>query len=145
MHKEGDPLPPKDELPPAGALIQPFLESAKTEGEYSFIYFGGKYSHGVLKRAKAGDYRVQSFYGGTEETYVATSEERASLREILDALSFTPVYARIDFLRGRDGGLKLIELEMLEPYLYLAHSEGEGADNKGAQKLVEVLIKRLKD
>ena len=58
-------------------------------------------------------------------------------------LDFTPLYARVDLLRGLDGGLKLIELEMLEPYLYLPHSQGEGADNLGAQNFVKALVKRL--
>ena len=49
----------------------------------------------------------------------------------------------MDLLRGRDGTLKLIELEMIEPYLYLAHAEGEGGENKGAQKLAAALATRL--
>jgi len=62
---------------------------------------------------------------------------------VLNALDFTPLYARVDLLRGRDGKLKLIELEMLEPYLYLAHAKGEAGENEGAQKLAEALEKRL--
>ena len=62
---------------------------------------------------------------------------------MLDALDYTPLYARIDLIRGLDGTLKLIELEMLEPYLYLAHSEGEAGDNKGAHMLAKALLKRL--
>ena len=143
LYKKGDPFPNKDDLPPEGAMIQAFLPSVVKEGEYSFLYFGGKFSHGLIKRPKSGDYRIQSLYGGTEETYEPSSQERASAREVLDALDFTPLYARVDLLRGRDGKLKLIELEMIEPYLYLAHAEGEGADNKGAQKLAKALAKKL--
>ena len=143
LYKKGDPFPSKDDLPPEGAMIQAFLPSVVKEGEYSFLYFGGKFSHGLIKRPKSGDYRIQSLYGGTEETYEPSSQERASAREVLDALDFTPLYARVDLLRGRDGKLKLIELEMIEPYLYLAHAEGEGADNKGAQKLAKALAKKL--
>jgi len=62
---------------------------------------------------------------------------------VLDALDFTPLYARIDLLRGLDGRLKLIELEMIEPYLYLSHAHGQGGDNEGAIKLAEALLKRL--
>ena len=62
---------------------------------------------------------------------------------VLDALDFTPLYARVDLLRGLDGQLKLIELEMIEPYLYLAHAEGEGGENKGAIRLAEALLKTL--
>ncbi len=143
LYKKGDPFPSKDDLPPEGAMIQAFLPSVTEEGEYSFLYFGGKFSHGLIKRPKAGDYRIQSLYGGTEETYQPSSQERASARTVLNALSFTPLYARVDLLRGRDGKLKLIELEMIEPYLYLAHAEGERGDNKGAQKLAEALKKKL--
>ena len=143
LYKKGDPFPSKDDLPPEGAMIQAFLPSVVKEGEYSFLYFGGQFSHGLIKRPKSGDYRIQSLYGGTEETYEPSSQERASAREVLDALDFTPLYARVDLLRGRDGKLKLIELEMIEPYLYLAHAEGEGADNKGAQKLAKALAKKL--
>jgi len=124
-------------------LLQAFLPSVVEEGEYSFLYFGGSFSHALIKRPKKGDYRIQSLYGGTEETYSPIKQERASARSVLNALSFTPLYARVDLLRGRDGKLKLIELEMLEPYLYLAHAEGEGGDNKGAQKLAAALEKRL--
>ena len=138
-----DPFPEKDLLPPEGAMVQAFLSSVQSEGEYSFLYFGGNFSHGVLKKPKSGDYRIQSLYGGTEEPYMPTSEERESARLILDALDFTPLYARVDLLRGDDGALRLIELELLEPYLYLPHAEGEGADNKGALKLAEALKKKF--
>lgn len=145
LYKKGEPFPGKDTLPPEGAMIQAFLPSVTEEGEYSFLYFGGKFSHGLIKRPKKGDYRIQSIYGGTEETYEPSTQERASARAVLNALDFTPLYARVDLLRGRDGKLKLIELEMIEPYLYLSHSKGEGGENKGAQKLAEALAKLLSE
>ncbi len=144
LYEKDAPFPSKDELPPKGALIQAFLPSVLEEGEYSFLYFGGNFSHGLVKRPKKGDYRIQSLYGGTEETYEPTPAERASARAVLNSLDFTPLYARVDLLRGLDGRLKLIELEMIEPYLYLSHAEGEDGENKGAQKLAEALAKKLK-
>lgn len=144
LYTKGEPFPAKDTLPPAEAMVQAFLPSVVEEGEYSFLYFGGQFSHGLIKRAKKGDYRIQSLYGGTEEIYAPTQAERNAARAVLDALDFTPLYARVDLLRGRDGKLKLIELEMIEPYLYLAYADGERGDNKGAQKLAAALAKRLK-
>lgn len=141
--KRGDPYPSKDQLPPAGTLIQPFLKSVVTEGEFSFLYFGGAFSHALLKRPKAGDYRVQSTYGGREQPYEPTNAERAQARAVFDMLDYTPLYARVDLLRADDGRLLLIELELIEPYLYLGFSEGSGADNKGAQRLAKVLAKKL--
>lgn len=144
LYTKGEPFPAKDTLPPNEAMVQAFLPSVIEEGEYSFLYFGGQFSHGLIKRAKKGDYRIQSLYGGTEHSYSPTQSERNAARAVLDALDFTPLYARVDLLRGLDGNLKLIELEMIEPYLYLEYAEGKGGDNKGAQKLAAALAKRLK-
>ncbi|NNE57360.1 MAG: hypothetical protein HKN36_04570 [Hellea sp.] len=143
LYAQGDPFPDHSELPPEGTMVQAFLRSVQDEGEYSFLYFGGEFSHAVLKKAKSGDYRIQSLYGGTEQTYTPTDEEKAAAKLILKQLDTIPLYARVDLLRGDDGALKLIELELLEPYLYLPHAEGEGGDNQGALKLAETLKKRL--
>jgi len=113
LYQQGEPFPNTDDLPPEGALIQAFLPSVKEEGEYSFLYFGGRFSHAARKTPKAGDYRIQSSYGGKEETYEPSTSDRASARAVLDTLDFVPLYARVDLLRGRDGQLKLIELELI--------------------------------
>jgi hypothetical protein len=46
-------------------LVQAFMPEIMEEGEWSFIFFSGQYSHALIKRAKAGDFRVQSDHGGT--------------------------------------------------------------------------------
>ena len=53
-------------LPPAAALIQPFLPAVTEEGELSLLYFGGRFSHALIKRPKAGDYRTQGQHGAVE-------------------------------------------------------------------------------
>ncbi|MEE9273382.1 MAG: hypothetical protein V3U57_08980 [Robiginitomaculum sp.] len=143
LYARGEPFPARSELPPKGALIQPFLDRVKDEGEYSFLYFGGQFSHALVKIPKKGDYRVQSMYGSSEKTYEPTQGEREQARAVLDVLTFTPLYARVDLLRGNQGQLLLIELEMIEPYLYLLHAKGSGGDNKGAQNLAKALAKKL--
>jgi hypothetical protein len=124
-------------------MIQPFLPSVKEEGEYSLLFFGNDYSHAVIKKPKSGDYRIQSLYGGTEQTYSPTKNEIEAAQKIINILPFEPLYARVDLLRGNDGHLKLIELEMIEPYLYLSHSEGIEENNMGAQKLASALKNKL--
>jgi len=143
LYKKGDPFPASDDLPPEGALIQAFLPSVQAEGEYSFLYFGGRFSHAVRKTPKSGEYRIQSSYGGLEETYAPSQAEKNNAQYILDALDFTPLYSRVDLLRGRDGSLKLIELELIEPYLYLPHASGEGGDNEGAQRFAAALKTKI--
>ncbi|MBD3729500.1 MAG: hypothetical protein IE933_07325 [Sphingomonadales bacterium] len=101
------------------AMIQPFVPSIESEGELSFILIDGEVSHALRKRAAAGDYRIQSVYGGCEEPYAPTSADLAQVAQVASALPFpTPLYARIDMVRGEDGGLLLMEAELIEPYLY---------------------------
>lgn len=130
--KRADPLPPAENLPPREAMIQPFLPSIAEEGEYSLIFFEGSFSHAVLKRPRSGDYRVQSVYGGVEQTHTATPDQIAVASDILAAareLCGEPgfLYARVDMARGLDGLLKLMELELIEPYLYPEQGPGMGA------------------
>lgn len=101
------------------AMLQPFLPSVVEEGEYSFLFIDGELSHALLKRPIAGDYRVQSLYGGTEVAITPSAADLAAAQSIMTALPFpTPLYARIDMVRGDDGALLLMEAELIEPYLY---------------------------
>jgi glutathione synthase/RimK-type ligase-like ATP-grasp enzyme len=143
LYSRGDPWPTADQLPPDGALIQPFLPSVTAEGEYSFLYFGGEFSHALLKTAKPGDYRIQSLYGGSEQAYTPTDDEKAVAKAVLTTLDNPPLYARVDLLRGLDGQLALIELEMIEPYLYLPHAAVIDGVNQGAVRLGRAIIARL--
>lgn len=138
-----DDFPTTDQLPPGEALIQPFLPSVVKEGEYSLLFFGGQFSHALIKRPKPGDYRIQSIYGGTESTYHPTAQEQDAAARILKLLPEPPLYARIDLLRGLDGQLKLIEVELIEPYLYLSDASGKAGQNQGAQSLALALKQRL--
>ena len=113
------------------------------EGEYSFLYFGGVFSHALIKTAKPGDYRIQSAFGGQETIYQPSAEELAGANDILATLDSPPLYARVDLLRGLDGDLALIELEMIEPYLYLPHAAVIDGVNQGALALGQALLARL--
>ncbi len=116
----------RDDLPdPAWQLgqpgmIQPFLPAIQSEGELSFIFVGGELSHALIKRAQAGDYRIQSLYGGREEAITPTPADRAAAEAVMAMLPFaqTPLYGRIDMVRMADGKLAVIEAELIEPYLY---------------------------
>ena len=59
----GEPVPA--EVHGSRMLVQPWLEAVVSEGEYSLIFFGGRFSHCVAKRPTAGDFRVQPDHGGT--------------------------------------------------------------------------------
>ncbi len=124
--KLGDPLPPVEELPLGACMIQPFLSAAVSEGEYSFLFFGGQFSHCALKRSAPGDYRVQSMYGGKEIIHEPSAAELAQAAAVLQAVEEPLLYARVDMMRGSHGELLLMELELIEPYLYPEQGAGLG-------------------
>ena len=101
------------------AIIQPFIPAIIEEGEHSLIFIAGTFSHGVTKRAAAGEYRIQSMFGGTEADFAASDSDIDQAAAILAAIPLpTPLYARIDMVRLPDGQLAVMEAEMIEPYLY---------------------------
>jgi glutathione synthase/RimK-type ligase-like ATP-grasp enzyme len=116
--ERGAPLPPPEEFPPADAMIQPFLPSIATAGERSLVFLGGELSHAVRKLPAAGDYRIQSSWGGSEAVHAPTAEEEVAARAALAALPRPPFQARVDLVSGPAGEPLLMELELIEPYLY---------------------------
>jgi glutathione synthase/RimK-type ligase-like ATP-grasp enzyme len=104
-------------------LAQPFIEEIKTDGEWSFIFFGGNYSHTVLKTAKPGDFRVQHFFGGTIHTPTPPAALLATAQTIVDKFAKDCLYARVDGV-ALNNELVLMELELIEPFLFLSTSEG---------------------
>jgi len=129
---KGAPLPAAEDLPPAACLIQPFLPAVAQEGEYSLLFFGGRFSHALNKRPKAGDYRVQSLYGAQEHVWTPSETELALARKVLGAAAEITgeadlLYARVDMVRGLDGQLAVMELEVIEPYLYPEQGPDMGA------------------
>lgn len=104
-----------------GVLVQPFLPEIVTGGELSLLFFDGVYSHAVCKRPKAGDYRVQFQFGGTNESVGVGEALVAQARVCVGHAPALPVYARVDGV-VKDGRFLLMELEVFEPLMFLSHS-----------------------
>jgi len=104
-------------------LIQPFINSIMEKGEVSFMVFGGKYSHAVLKKAKAGDFRVQDDHGGTVHNYQASVKEIEFVQNVMAKCKTVPVYGRVDVAWDNNNELALVELEIIEPELWFRESE----------------------
>lgn len=119
----GDPL---DGGPTGPAMIQPFLPAVQREGEISLFYFGGAYSHAILKRPGAGDFRVQPEHGAVLTAHAPAADELAAAEAILAAVEEPLLYARVDLLRLEDGAPALMELELVEPDLSIELDPGGG-------------------
>lgn len=130
-------------LPAGPTIIQPFLTSVQSEGEVTTVWFGEQFSHALRKVPKPGEYRVQSHYGGREEPFTASDAHIDIARAALKALPEPPLYARIDLLRGNDSAIKVSEVELVEPYFYLAMAPGDIDRNIGANLFARKLAERL--
>jgi glutathione synthase/RimK-type ligase-like ATP-grasp enzyme len=105
-------------------LVQPFVRDVTAGGEVSVMVFGGRVSHAVRKTAKTGDFRVQDEHGGTVHAHVTTSDEVTFAERAVAACALPPVYARVDLVRDAGGALALMELELIEPELFLRMAPG---------------------
>ena len=121
------PGAPLDGGPTGPAMIQPFLPAIAETGELSLLYFGGAFSHAISKRPQPGDFRVQPEYDGIIAAHDPAPDERAAAEAILAEVDEPLLYARVDLVRGLDGAPVLMELELVEPDLYLEYDPGGGA------------------
>lgn len=99
-------------------IIQPFLKEIEENGEWSFLFFGGKFSHSLLKKAKAGDFRVQATFGGTVHALSPSAAQLDQVVPYADQFAKNCLYARIDGTFVNDEFV-LMELELIEPFLFL--------------------------
>lgn len=107
-------------------LVQPFISAVRTSGEVSMTFFDNKYSHAVLKRPREGEFRVQAEHGGKEVAYTPPLDIIKTGEEILLKTGMPVLYARVDGV-VEDGRLLLMELELIEPDLFLGFQPGSEA------------------
>ena len=118
-------------------MVQPFLNSIIEEGEYSLFFFDGKFSHSVLKKPKENDFRVQEEHGGNIQPFKVSSELISIAENIIKKLSTIPLYGRVDLVKTKENEFALIELELIEPSLYL------NKDDQSPAKFVKAFEERI--
>ena len=115
-----DPFP--EEVRGWRMLVQPWLSEIVRTGEWSLLFFAGAFSHAVSNIPRAGEFRVQPEHGGI----IARCEPPPGAIEVAaTALAAGPArttYARVDLVVGNDGALQVIELELIEPALFMAEA-----------------------
>lgn len=111
---------------PAGAgpwLLQPLVESVRTEGETSVFVLGGQAVSQVRKVPAPDSILVHEHRGGRHVVVPVTAETTdlaiAAVEAACDLLERHLAYARVDMMRMSDGRLVVGELELVEPGLYL--------------------------
>jgi hypothetical protein len=104
-------------------MVQPFVEEVTTRGEWSLVFIEGCFSHAVLKRPRSGDFRVQRQHGGSAEAARPSPLLVVQAARALAAAPRSTLYARVDGCEVA-GVFQLMELELLEPCLFLEHDPG---------------------
>ena len=122
---------------PHPMMVQRFEPAILDEGEQSYIFIDGAFSHALTKHAAKDDYRIQSSYGGTERILQPSDTDLETAKTVMAMLDRVPLYARVDMLRAEDGGLMLMELELVEPFLYPLQGPDLG------KRVVAALLGRL--
>ncbi len=129
--------PKLDEMLRSGdVLVQPLVPEVRDPGEWSLVFFEGRFSHAVLKRPAAGDYRVQWEFGGSADASKPSRKLIADAERVLAAVPGDPLYARVDGV-ARDGRLALMELELIEPHLFF------GWERRAATRLAKAIRRAL--
>ncbi len=118
--RPSDPFP--EEVRGWRMLAQPWLGEIVRTGEWSLLFFDGAFSHAVSKVPRAGEFRVQPEHGGIIQR---CEPPEGAVEVAMAALAAAPAgttYARVDLVVGNDGALRVIELELIEPALFMAEA-----------------------
>ena len=135
------------------AMVQPYLADVDSKGETALVHVAGEFTHALRKRAVLRPDEVAPLrddaLGAAEAMYdpelVQASEASAAERAVAaDVLAFVterfgepPLYARVDLVPGPEGEPVLIELEVVEPCLYLHESPAT------AERLAEAIVAEI--
>jgi glutathione synthase/RimK-type ligase-like ATP-grasp enzyme len=118
-----------------GVMLQKYMNSIATEGEWSVMFFAGVFSHAVLKKPQPGDFRVQNDFGGTAKLADPPPHVLSGATRAVEAVAPT-LYARVDGVVD-EGRFRLMELELIEPALFLADHP------QASQRLADAIAKTL--
>lgn len=103
------------------AMVQPFQHGVEREGERALVYFGGEFSHAIVKGAVLSPVTgVRGEHSHPDvRRYEPTAAEHTLARAVLAAAPETPLYGRIDLVPDDAGQPVLMEAELIEPHLFL--------------------------
>lgn len=122
-------------------MLQPYLASVDAEGETAMVYLDGRLSHAIRKGPllAPGAGFVEGLFA-TEDIRPCEpgKDEGRIAKAAFNAIPGPPpLYARVDLVRDAAGDPVVLELELVEPSLFLEHGPG------AAERLVEGLMARI--
>lgn len=116
-------------------LLQPFLPDVQHTGEDTLVFLDGSFTHAVRKVPRPGDYRVQDDHGGTVHPLQPDPEQIELAERTMASCHPPPAYGRVDMARDPAGQWLVMELELIEPELWLRNSP------ESAEKLAQAIVR----
>ncbi|HVS32160.1 MAG TPA: hypothetical protein VMS98_11980, partial [Thermoanaerobaculia bacterium] len=117
-------------------VVQEFVPEIVADGEWSLVFIDRQLSHAVKKSPGSGDFRVQMELGGSAEAATAPAALVDEARAILGKVDGDLLYARVDLVT-RAQGVMLMELELIEPHLFLVSAAGS------SRRFAEAIVRRV--
>ncbi len=131
-------------------MLQRYLRQVDTVGETALVYVDGQFSHAVRKSALlAGPYRREETEGvlyrrermaprdASEAERAVADRVMATIPEVFPGLDRPLLYARVDLIPDDEGKPVILEVELIEPSLFLEHAPGS------AERFAEAVEARL--
>ncbi|MEU6661139.1 hypothetical protein [Streptomyces sp. NPDC046821] len=106
------------------AMVQPYVANIDVTGERALLFYGGRYLHAIRKAAVLEPglaYDADKVPHPSLEPWEPTAAELDVAARALAAVPGAPelLYARVDLVDGDDGQPCVMELELVEPQLFL--------------------------
>ncbi|MBO1336856.1 RimK family alpha-L-glutamate ligase [Streptomyces sp. VRA16 Mangrove soil] len=107
------------------AMVQPYVEGIDVSGERAVLFYGGRFLHSIRKGAVLAEgvaFDARKVAHPSLEPWQPTEAECAVAERALAAVPGGPeqlLYARVDLVDGADGQPCVMELELVEPNLFL--------------------------
>lgn len=95
-------------------MVQPYLRSVEGYGERSLIWIDGELTHAIRKSPRLGDAPEQ-----VSEAMPIADDERRLAEALMAGRGRELLYGRVDLARDDDGVCRVMELELVEPSLFL--------------------------
>lgn len=109
-------------------MVQPFLPAVLSEGEFSLFFFNQQFSHAILKTPAPGEFRSQEERGSSlaavQPQTRLMKRARQAMEQVMLGVATPPLYARVDLVRDVDDDFRVMEVELIEPALYLRMDPG---------------------
>jgi O-ureido-D-serine cyclo-ligase len=117
-------------------MLQPYLERVDRDGETALMFIEGRFTHAIRKGAllPAGAPSTAGLFAPETITErIPAADEMAVAERAVGQVPFPQLlYARVDLIREATGEPRVLELELVEPSLYLGYAPATAARFVGA-------------